>query len=181
MDQKQRKKISGGFTRAGKLLQTRINEASAKRGFGETRVLTHWREIVGPATANVCRPVKISYKTGGIGAVLTILSNGAHATILSMQKHDILEKVNACYGYRAIHDIRITQTAPTGFSEGQVEYVAPRQKSEAPRELSSRDRNIVATIATGVEDTRLRAALTELGGSILARNGQKTVRSSHGS
>ena len=40
---------SRGFMQTGGLLKTRIRSASESRGFAETRLLTHWEDIAGPA------------------------------------------------------------------------------------------------------------------------------------
>ena len=98
-----------GFAQASGLLQSRIRGASEARGFAVTRLLTHWAEIVGEDTARIAQPVKVGYGRDGLGATLTLLTTGAQAPMLSMQCEAIRERVNACYGYRAIAKVRITQ------------------------------------------------------------------------
>jgi hypothetical protein len=54
--------------------------------------------------------------------------------MLEMQKEILRARVNACYGYNAIARIRITQTAPTGFAEGQAAFgMQPRREGPAGR------------------------------------------------
>lgn len=155
-----------GFSRAATLMQTRVRIASEERGFAVTRLLTHWAEVVGEATAGIATPVNVSYGKGGIGATLTLLTTGAQAPMLEMQKEQIREKVNACYGYRAIARVRITQTAATGFSEGRVAFApAPKQK-EAP---SLAARTEAQTLADDVKSDDLRAALAALGANVLSK------------
>jgi len=112
------------FKRTATILQSRIREVSEGRGFAQSRVLTHWLEIVGADIAEITRPVEVSYGRDGMGATLSILTTGAHALMIEMQKEAIRAKVNAVYGYNAIARVRITQTAPVGFSDGQVEFRA---------------------------------------------------------
>ncbi|MEL6683101.1 MAG: DUF721 domain-containing protein [Pseudomonadota bacterium] len=155
-----------GFSRAATLLQTRIRKASEERGFAVTRLLTHWAEIVGDATAQVATPVNVSYGRGGMGATLTLLTTSAQAPMLEMQKSQICDKVNACYGYRAISRVRITQTAPTGFAEGRVAFQA------APKPAKMRDAAVQSaadTLSEGVENDDLRAALAALGANVLTK------------
>jgi hypothetical protein len=86
--------------------------------------------------------------------------------MLEMQKPKIRDKVNACYGYSAISRIMITQTAPTGFAEGQVAF------EPAPKTAVAPDPAIVhraVETAAGVQDDTLRAALEALGQNILTR------------
>ena len=44
------------FKRTATILQSRIREVSEGRGFAQSRVLTHWLEIVGAAIAEITRP-----------------------------------------------------------------------------------------------------------------------------
>ncbi len=154
-------RIGRGFRQAGRLLESRVRKAGESRGFSVAKVLTHWDEIVGLDTAQVSRPVNVSYGRKGIGATLTILTTGSYGPILQAQLPQIREKVNACYGYNAIARIRITQTSPTGFGSAQPDAV--KQKPRVLR-ASSPD----ATTATrDVQDDGLRAALECLGSQIL--------------
>jgi hypothetical protein len=113
-------------------------------------------------------PVKISYSQGGFGATLTLLTTGSFAPMLQAALPKIKEKVNACYGYSAIARIRITQTAPTGFAEGQVAFQsAPKTKPVAPDPKTYAAARDVAAIVT---DDSLRQALEALGQNVLSRN-----------
>ena len=155
-----------GFSRAATLMQGRIRKASEERGFAVTRLLTHWTEVVGDATAQIATPVNVSYGKGGMGATLTLLTTGPQAPMLEMQKEQIREKVNACYGYRAISRVRITQTAPTGFAEGQVAF-APAPK---PRKTPDPAVQFAAkALSEKIENDDLRAALAALGANVLTK------------
>ncbi len=151
-----------GFMQTGGILQQHIRTASEKRGFVETRLLTHWREIVGDALADVSRPVKVSYGQQGIGATLTILTNGANAPLLQADLPRIKDKVNACYGYAAISRIRITQTAETGFSEAPASFDHKPRPAPDPQKVAE-----VEKVVGDVGDDNLRSALAALGRNIL--------------
>lgn len=157
-----------GFERASGLLAQPVRKAAEKRGFAETRVLTHWAETVGPDVAAIARPVSISYSKGGFGATLTVLTTGAQAPLLQMQEPQLRERINAVYGYAAIARLRFTQTAPTGFAEGQA-YFAPPSRP-APRQPDAACRQAANEIATGVGDDALRRALEDLGADILNKS-----------
>jgi len=157
-----RTRKSRGFLRTGSILNAEIRKASEKRGFVETRLLTHWAEFVGEAVAKIAQPVKVNYTREGLGATLTILSTGANAPMLQMQLPQIIERVNACYGYSAISKIRITQTAPIGFNEGQKAFEPAKQA----KTLSSRAIKDVDTTVENVSNQDLKDALARLGKSI---------------
>ncbi|HKK86310.1 MAG TPA: DUF721 domain-containing protein [Roseovarius sp.] len=157
-----------GFKRTAKLLQDRIRRASETRGFAQSRLLTHWPEIVGEDVAAIARPVDVKYGREGFGATLTILTTGAQAPMLEMQKEQLREKVNGVYGYNAISRIRITQTAPIGFSEGQASF-DHRPKTQVPAAPDPAVTKTASELAAPVGDTGLRDALEALGQNVLSK------------
>ena len=171
MKQPRPKGTTRGFSRAATLMQTRIRKASEDRGFAVSRLLTHWAEVVGQATASVATPVGVSYGKGGIGATLTVLTTGAQAPMLEMQKEQIREKVNACYGYSAISRVRITQTAPTGFADGRVAFTPAPKPKKTP---SDAVQSAAKTLSEGIESDELRRALSALGANVLHKQNTKS-------
>lgn len=163
-DQPRRRKR--GFERTSGLLTERIRKVGEKRGFAVTRLLTHWAEIVGAEVARVTRPVKVSYGRDGFGGSLTVLVSGAMAPMLEMQKETIRQKVNACYGYNAISRIHLTQTAATGFAEGQAQFETRAAAASRP---SAEVLQAAAKLSGVIADDGLRSALEALGQNILSR------------
>jgi hypothetical protein len=154
-----------GFEPAAQLVAARVRNAGESRGFAVARLLTHWAEVVGPDVAAHSRPVRISHGKG-FGATLTLLVAGARATVMQMQLEMIRERVNACYGFNAVSRIVLTQTAPTGFAEGQAEFTA------APHRPAPPDPGRVAQaegIASGFDNPALSAAMRQLALNILSR------------
>ncbi|MGS4945811.1 DUF721 domain-containing protein [Meridianimarinicoccus sp. RP-17] len=160
------KRRARGFAQAGGLVQAQIRKAGEARGFAVSRLLTHWTEVVGTDIARLCRPVRINYGKGGIGATLTVLARGAAGPILQAQLPDIRARVNACYGYNAVAQIRITQTAADGFAEPQAGWGGQpaARRQPAPEHAAAAD-----DLADGVTDPDLRAALAGLGARVLSR------------
>jgi len=117
-----RRTSTKGFKRTDSLLSGQIRRASETRGFAQSRLLTQWNEIAGTDIAAIAQPVEIGYGRGGMGATLTLLTTGANAPMLEMEKEKLRAKVNAVYGYNAIARVRITQTAATGFADGKVAF-----------------------------------------------------------
>lgn len=155
-----------GFEPASGLLRDRIRAVGEKRGFAVTRLLTGWAEIVGDDLARMTRPVKVGYAKEGFGATLTLLVSSSHAPMIQMQLPRIIERVNACYGYAAISRITLTQTAPTGFADGQAEFMASAKPQPAP-DPAIRAR--AAEAAEGVRDDGLKAALENLAQNFMVR------------
>ena len=148
-----------GFKKASVLLKKNIQKVSESRGFAQSRVLTHWSEIVGEEISSVSIPTKVSYKTDSLGATLTILTSGSSGPILEMQKEFIRTKINAVYGYNAVQKIKITQSSP----------LALIHKNENPQSVISKKNKPKVEISTSLEkavneidDKNLRQALEEL-------------------
>lgn len=159
-----------GFEATSGLLRDQIRNVGESRGFAVARLLTHWTEIAGEDMARVTRPVKVGYGREGMGATLTLLTTGPHAPMVEMQKEKLREKVNAVYGYAAISRILITQTAATGFAEGQAEFVA-RPKAPPPPDPALQAE--AARTAAPIHDEGLRAALEALAQNIFTRRKSK--------
>jgi hypothetical protein len=160
-----------GFEAASGLLAESIRKAGEKRGFAVARLLTHWPEVAGEDLARITRPVKVGYGREGFGATLTLLTSSAQAPMVQMQLPALRDRVNACYGYAAIARIALTQTAPSGFAEGQADFTPARKPAPArPAAVDPALAARAAETAGGVQDADLRAALALLAQNILCKS-----------
>ena len=155
-----------GFERADGLVARQVAKAGEGRGFAVARLLTHWAEVAGEDLAKSTRPVRISYGRGGLGATLTLLVRGAQAPFVQAELPKLKDRVNACYGYAAVSRIALTQTAPTGFAEGQAEF-DHGPKVKISKEPGAKALQRGQAVASGVEDPELRLALSRMGAHIL--------------
>ena len=179
-----------GFLQAGSLLEIGLRQSMAKRGFGESRVLTHWAEIVGADIARIAEPLKLNYPKDGFGADLVVLCVGANAPVVQMRSDDIIERVNSCYGYRAITRVKVTQTrgkhagvsvahsamsqsnlppptglVPSGFAEEATPF-QHRTKADILRVSKKQDMH---RALANVQNPALKTALESLGESVFSR------------
>ena len=180
-----------GFLQAGSLLEVGLRQSMAKRGFGESRVLTHWAEIVGADIARIAEPLKLNYPKDGFGADLVVLCVGANAPLVQMQIPDIIERVNSCYGYRAITRVKVTQTrgkhgegkhagasvahaamsqsAPTGLvPSGFAEEATPFQHRTKADILRVSKKQDMHRALANVQNPALKTALESLGESVFS-------------
>ena len=160
-----------GFERAVTLVGPELRKPAEKRGFAETKLLTHWAEIAGPDIADIAVPVRIKYGRG-FGGTLVLLTTGANAPMLQMQKQAIITRVNACYGYSAINDVQVTQTAPVGFAEGQVAFNA-RPKPATQKPDPEKLKRATAPLSD-IQDPGLRDALARLASHIVTKSTTST-------
>ena len=141
-----RRTTTKGFKRTNSLLSQQIRKASETRGFAQSRLLTHWAEIAGEATAAISRPVEVSYgRKEGIGATLTLLTTGANAPVGNA------ERATARAGQRGLWLQRHRasadpQTAATEAKGASLSITSPRAAPPQPRVAakSSRGRQALA-------------------------------------
>ncbi len=157
-----------GFRQTGRLIGKQIRVASEARGFTEAKLLTYWAEIAGQDIAQKCNPIEVKYKRGDFGATLVVLTTGSYAPVLKMEEPKLRDRINACYGYNAIAHIRVIQTAPTGFAEGQAMFLT----RQAPQKLvpSPEAKKAAAAHTAQIQHEGLRAALERLGTNIISKN-----------
>ena len=163
------------FHRAGSALRRRLSEAAARRGFAEPDILIRWAEIAGPHLAEACQPVKISYgrSAPGLGASLLVRASGARATEIEHRAPQIIERINAFYGYRAVSRLRLTQASGArgraeGFAEQAAAFAGKPAQENRPRAPDPAAEARAAGLVSQVRSPRLRAALARLGAAVLA-------------
>lgn len=144
-----------------------IGPVARKRGFAAADLIAAWAEVVGAELAGCTRPEKIVWPRGeansDLPGVLTIRVEGPRAVVVQHQLGQIVERVNAFFGYAAVGPVRIVQ-APLGRT------AKPPPPDEQP--LSAEDEaRLRATIGT-VEDQPLREALDRLGRGVLKSHKQ---------
>lgn len=151
-----------GFEPAATLIAPQLRRSAESRGFAVARLLTDWPEIVGAQTAAHTRPVKVSHsRTQGLGATLTLLTDGAHAPLVQMELPRIRDRVNAVYGFNAIARVTITQTAAQGFAEGQAEFLhrpPPPCAAPLPPEVAA----AAEAVAARFDDPKLADSMRRL-------------------
>jgi hypothetical protein len=142
-------------------------KAFEKYGFSAAALITDWAAIVGRDLAAYTSPERLKWPKGvdayqetasdargRPGATLVLRVDAARALEVQYKTQQIIERINAYFGYRAVSDIRLLQAA--------LERPAPRKRPP----LQPKDAVSLPTIA----DEGLRAALEKLGAGIKARN-----------
>lgn len=165
-----RETTTRGFLAASRCAREPLASAAAKRGIAEARLISQWEEIVGPRIAAVSRPVRVKHRRGmALGAVLVLAVHGPSATELEFLAPQIIERVNAGYGYGAIAEIAFTQ------AHGPLPPLKSAEKDTGvrPEDLSSEKRERLEAMTRPVEDDALRDALARLGANVMGGRGRK--------
>lgn len=123
--------------------------------FRVASALRAWSEIVGPAIAQVARPLRIDKETLWIA-----VKSQAWAQELNFQKTVILQRLNERIGYERFQNLRFTVRAqlPPARNTPAPDTENPIRKP-ADIELSETERRDVEELFANVQEERLRTAL----------------------
>ena len=161
----------------GSLVPRVTRKAFEKFGFGAAELISQWQSVVGADLAAFTAPERLRWPrptTGGdtsddgasLGrpaATLLLRVDGPRALEVQLKARQIIERINAYFGYTAIAELRIVQ-AP---------LARPAQPAR-PKDVLTLGRSApqscdtLSTLAANVEDAGLKAALERLGRGIAA-------------
>lgn len=140
-----------------------LADALKARGFATADIIGHWPEIAGARLAAHSQPMKIQWppRPKGEGAdrapvpaTLILRVEGAFALEVEMSASQIIERINAVFGWRCVGKLRLKQ--------GPVDHPAPRQRPGIP-DLPPESSRQLADDLSGIENPGLREALERLG------------------
>jgi hypothetical protein len=137
-------------------------------GFSTASLLTDWSTTVGDQIAGYAVPERIKWPRGASdeaepeargrsGAVLVLRVDPARALDVEYKGQQILERINAYFGYRAVAELRLLQAPITAAAKAAP---AARRQPVAPCE---------APELAGIADERLRGALQRLKQGLMER------------
>lgn len=150
--------------------------AFAKRGFHEAHILAHWTEIVGEGLAEFSAPEKLTFSRGTAsdtrgprgGAVLSIRVDGPVALEIRHLEPQIIERINAYYGYGAVQRLKITQGPLPPKKRPRFRKIRP---------LAAEERAELVQKLENIEEPGLKEALEKLGERIIgATSGKNGTR-----
>jgi hypothetical protein len=133
-------------------------KALGKKGLGYGKLVTDWRLIVGADLGEASSPVKLAFPKGQrTDATLTIEIVPARAIEVQHAMPQLIERVNAVFGYRAVARIKLVQRAPT--RPAPIANLRP---------LSAVEESDLVALTAIVPDGELRLALETLGRAMQA-------------
>ena len=152
-----------GLISLGSAVRTVAKPVFAKRPKAEVALLESWAQIAGPVIANWARPESLRFarRSEPRQGTLVLKVDRAFATDLQHLEGQLVERVNAFFGYAAVKDIRL-------FQVQSLPERTKREEREAPAPIAP-DPEAEAK-AAGVADERLRGALARLGAAVKAKS-----------
>ena len=157
-----RRAKSGPKSVAGLINQV-TKPAFAKRGFGQGALLTEWDSIIGEHLARHTCPERVVHdrSPGAQGGVLHLrVDSGALAMEIQHLEVQIIERINAYYGYKAVDRLKMTQ--------GPLPQQVEKKKTSLPVLNTEEEKDLENQLAQ-VEDEELKAVLSRLGHVVARR------------
>jgi hypothetical protein len=147
----------------GEFLPALMRPAFEKYGFSTAAILTDWAALAGPELAAYTAPERLKWprqqpgeNAAQTGATLILRVAGARALEVEHRRPQIIERLNASFGYRAVAEIRVVQ-APLEKRETRARPVPPPADPDQLPALAD------------IREQRLRAAIARLAGGIQSR------------
>ena len=164
-----KRKPKGGARAIGTYVAKALDPAARARGFATTALLSDWPSIAGQELVRFTMPDRVIWprrRDEGVeapvrghkaeGATLVLRIEGPRAIEVQHRAGQILERVNAYFGYRAVTEVRFLQ-APIGRA------AKPKPQGKPPLPTYSLPKS------AGIEDEGLARALSRLGAATKAR------------
>lgn len=147
------------------LVSQTIDPVMARRGFGQSHLVTYWDEIVGERLAAMSQPIELrwpqrTHAPDGKSAAATLLVRveGGFALELQHSTGLVIERVNAFFGWRCVSRLALKQGPVARATR------APRHRSPEPEAARA-----AAELVRPIQDEALRQALEKLGAHVLTR------------
>jgi hypothetical protein len=142
-----------------------VKPALGKRGFVEGQLVAQWADVIGAELARRLLPEKLTFPPGRRrDGTLRLRVAPGFALEVQHREPQILERLNAFFGYRALTRLVLVQgPLPTDRTTGRR-----RQRDLAAAERAALDERVA-----GIADADLRHALTRLGEAVIGTVGDK--------
>lgn len=154
----------------GSMVPGLTRKAFERFGFSTATLLTDWAGIVGADLARYSAPDRLKWPRGGThgsddepaegpsrqGATLVLRVDLGRGIDIQYKARQLIERINAHFGYRAVAEIRIIQ-AP-------VEGALPPAEAASPARVLRKafNRGETAPLLAAIPDDGLRAALERM-------------------
>jgi hypothetical protein len=162
-----------GAKAVGSFVPRLTRQAFEKFGFSAATLITDWVTIVGADIAAWTAPERLKWPRpaascgdinepdqGRPGATLVLRVDQGRALDIEYQRRQIMERINAYFGYRAVAELRIVQS-PMAVGERPAR-IAPSAPAPCPTPPQ-------AAILASVADEGVRGALERLAAGLAAR------------
>lgn len=149
----------------GSIFAPLIKGVASAEDLIEADVMFRWREVAGSELASFSSPLKVKFNPrDNIRTLYLEVPFGGYALEMQHREEYIIEKINAYFGYKAIHKLNISQN----IRMQPKNIIAPEQKTEEI--LEKREEEYLCAAVKEIKDEKLKEILIKLGKSVIISN-----------
>ena len=147
----------------GSIFMPIVKNAISSEDLISTDIMYKWQDIVGHEISCFCYPLRAKYNPkNNIRTLYVEVPIGGYAIEIQHKESYILNKINAYFGYQAIHKINVSQNANL-----QPVLVSGALNEVKEVELSKEDMNYLLDLTGEIKDEKLRENLIKIGKRII--------------
>lgn len=130
----------------------------------EIEIICRWHDIVGKELSSFCFPMKTKYDPKQDCRTLIVeVPLGGYALEMQHKEHYLLEKINAYFGYKAVHKLNITQNA-----NRRPVFVENKVDKNSEKVVSPENMAYLTSLTAEIKDEKLREILIKIGKNVLS-------------
>lgn len=149
----------------GSIFVPLVKDIMSAEDFVEADILLNWRDIVGLEMASFAYPIKVKYNhRENIRTLYIEVPVGGFALEMQHKEGYLLEKLNAYFGYKAVHKINISQNIKL------KPQIKPVKKAQEEITLNEEEKKYMEDVVADIKDEKLKEILTKLGKSVIVSN-----------
>jgi len=151
-----------GLQSLSSILLPLAKEILKAEDFVEADILLNWYDVIGAEMAAYVNPVKVRFNPRtNIRTLFVEVPAGGFALELQHKETYILEKINAYFGYKAVHKINITQNM------NMHPRIPALKKAKKEAKLTPDEENSLNELVEGMDNEKLKEILLKLGKSVI--------------
>lgn len=153
---------------AAGLINKILDPIVAKRTGVSNALLNSWGAVVGEDLAKISRPSKVKWPKRPAEedefhpGTLIVIAEGVAALHIQHQTGQVIDRVNAFLGYKAIDRIKLVQKP--------VDQSKPKKRI---KKLSDSQKRKVSKLAESIEDDELRLTIQRFGENVMRDQGKR--------
>lgn len=146
----------------GSIFMPIIKGAVSAEDLVGTEIVLNWKDMVGTEIQKFCLPVKTKYDPHkSIRTLYVETPVGGFALEIQHKEHYLLDKINAYFGYTAVHKLNVSQNV--NMKPLQI----PETKKIKEESLSDEEKKSLSDAVNEIKDENLREILLKVGKNII--------------
>ena len=146
----------------GSIFMPIIKSAVSAEDLIGMEIIMNWKDMVGTEIRKFCQPIKTKYDPrNSIRTLYVETPVGGFALEIQHKERYLLDKINAYFGYTAIHKINVSQN-----TEMRPLYV-PEIKQIKEEKFTEEEEKYLSDIVSEIKDENLREILLKVGKNVV--------------